>query len=95
MARIVKHLTKNLGDKLSPSWCLELAKPSITRKLAKTKGTIEMKVYELIEKLKDLPQHLDVLIWDAGNRCGIADVDESFINETDYPFVEINTDTDN
>ena len=55
----------------------------------------EMKVYELIEKLKDLPQHLDVLIWDAGNRCGIADVDESFINETDYPFVEINTDTDN
>jgi hypothetical protein len=54
-----------------------------------------MKVYELIDKLKDLPQHLDVLIWDAGNRCGIADVDESFINETDYPFVEINTDTDN
>ena len=54
-----------------------------------------MKEFELIDKLKDLPQHLDVLIWDAGNRCGIAEVDDSFMYDEDYPFVELNTDTDN
>ena len=53
-----------------------------------------MKVFELIDKLKDLPQHLDVLIWDAGNRSGIASVDDSFINDEPYAFVELNTDTD-
>ena len=53
-----------------------------------------MKVFELIDKLKDLPQHLDVLVWDAGNRCGIAEVDDSFMYDKDYPFVELNTNTD-
>ena len=53
-----------------------------------------MKVFELIDKLKDLPQHLDVLVWDAGNRANIASVDDSFIDDKDYPFVELNTDTD-
>jgi hypothetical protein len=53
-----------------------------------------MKVFELIDKLKDLPPHMDVLVWDAGNRCNIASVDDSFIHDKDYPFVELNTDTD-
>ena len=53
-----------------------------------------MKVFELIEKLQKLPPNLDVLVWDAGNRSGIASVDDSFIEEKDYPFVELNTDTD-
>ena len=53
-----------------------------------------MKVFELIERLQKLPPNLDVLIWDAGNRSGIASVDDSFINDQPYPFVELNTDTD-
>lgn len=53
-----------------------------------------MKVSELIKQLSAMPQDLDVLVWDAGNRSGIASVDDSFINDEPYPFVEINTDTD-
>ena len=53
-----------------------------------------MKGSELIKHLSQMPQDLDVLIWDAGNRCNIASVDDSFINDEPYPFVEINTDTD-
>ena len=53
-----------------------------------------MKVSELIQHLSQMPQDLDVLIWDAGNRCNIASVDDSFINDEPYAFVEINTDTD-
>jgi NADP-dependent 3-hydroxy acid dehydrogenase YdfG len=52
-----------------------------------------MKVSELIKQLSEMPQDLDVLIWDAGNRSGIASVDDSFIND-ENPFVELNTDTD-
>ena len=53
-----------------------------------------MKVSELIKQLSQMPQDLDVLIWDAGNRSGLASVDDSFINDQPYPFVELNTDTD-
>jgi len=53
-----------------------------------------MKVSELINQLTQLPQDLDVLIWDAGNRMGISMVDDAFIHDEQYPFVEINTDTD-
>ncbi len=53
-----------------------------------------MKVFELIQQLSQLPQDLDVLIWDAGNRMGISMVDDAFIHDEQYPFVEINTDTD-
>jgi len=53
-----------------------------------------MKVSELIKQLSQMPQDLDVLIWDAGNRSGIAMVDDAFIHDEPYPFVEINTDTD-
>ena len=53
-----------------------------------------MKVSELINQLTQLPQELDVLIWDAGNRMGISMVDDSFIHDEQYPFVELNTDTD-
>ena len=52
-----------------------------------------MKVHELIAHLSELPPHLDVMVWDAGNRSGIASVDSSFIHD-EQPFVEINTDTD-
>lgn len=52
-----------------------------------------MKVYELIAHLQELPPNLDVMVWDAGNRAGIASVDSSFIND-DPAFVELNTDTD-
>ena len=53
-----------------------------------------MKVSELIHELTQLPQDLDVLIWDAGNRMGISMVDDAFIHDEQYPFVELNTDTD-
>ena len=53
-----------------------------------------MKVSELIHQLTQLPQDLDVLIWDAGNRMGISMVDDAFIHDEQYPFVELNTDTD-
>jgi len=53
-----------------------------------------MKVHELIKQLSALPQDLDVLIWDAGNRSGISMVDDAFIHDEQYPFVELNTDTD-
>ena len=53
-----------------------------------------MKVSELIHELSQLPQDLDVLIWDAGNRMGISMVDDAFIHDEQYPFVELNTDTD-
>ena len=53
-----------------------------------------MKVSELIKQLSQMPQDLDVLIWDAGNRSGISMVDDAFIHDEQYPFVEINTDTD-
>ena len=52
-----------------------------------------MKVYELIEHLSELPPHLDVMVWDAGNRISLASVDSSFIHD-EQPFVELNTDTD-
>jgi hypothetical protein len=52
-----------------------------------------MKVSELINQLTQLPQDLDVLIWDAGNRMGIS-MDDAFIHDEQYPFVELNTDTD-
>ena len=53
-----------------------------------------MKVSELINQLTQLPQDLDVLIWDAGNRMSISMVDDAFIHDEQYPFVELNTDTD-
>jgi len=53
-----------------------------------------MKVSELIHELSQLPQDLDVLIWDAGNRMNISMVDDAFIHDEQYPFVELNTDTD-
>jgi hypothetical protein len=53
-----------------------------------------MKVSELINQLTQLPQDLDVLIWDAGNRMNISMVDDAFIYDEQYPFVELNTDTD-
>jgi len=53
-----------------------------------------MKVFELIQQLSQMPQDLDVLIWDAGNRMGISMVDDAFIHDEQYPFVELNTDTD-
>lgn len=53
-----------------------------------------MKVSELIKQLSQMPQDLDVLIWDAGNRSGISMVDDAFIHDEQYPFVELNTDTD-
>ena len=53
-----------------------------------------MKVSELIQQLSQLPQDLDVLIWDAGNRMNISMVDDAFIHDEQYPFVELNTDTD-
>jgi hypothetical protein len=53
-----------------------------------------MKVSELIQRLNQMPQDLDVLIWDAGNRMNIVSVDDSFINDEPYAFVELNTDTD-
>jgi hypothetical protein len=53
----------------------------------------EMKVSELIAALRDLPQDLPIIIWDAGTRLGLAHVDDSFV-EDDYPRVELNTDRD-
>jgi phosphoserine aminotransferase len=53
-----------------------------------------MKVSELIHELSQLPQDLEVLIWDAGNRMNISMVDDAFIHDEQYPFVELNTDTD-
>jgi len=53
-----------------------------------------MKVSELIHQLTQLPQDLDVLIWDAGNRMEISMVDDAFIHDEQYPFVELNTNTD-
>tara|TARA_R110000868_G_scaffold792_1_gene5791 strand:- start:216 stop:380 length:165 start_codon:yes stop_codon:yes gene_type:complete len=53
-----------------------------------------MKVSELIAHLSELPPNLDVMVWDAGNRSKLASVDDSFIEDKDYPFVELNTDTD-
>ena len=52
-----------------------------------------MKVYELIEALRRLPQDADVFVWDAGDRLGLVDVDDSFIGD-EFPFVDLNTDTD-
>lgn len=52
-----------------------------------------MRVLELISILNKLPPNLEVTIWDAGNRANLASVDDSFIYD-DYPFVELNTDTD-
>ena len=52
-----------------------------------------MKVSELIAHLSELPPHLDVMVWDAGNRSGIVSVDDSFIHD-EQRFVELNTDTD-
>lgn len=54
-----------------------------------------MKVYELIAHLSELPPNLDVTVWDAGNRSNVVSVDDSFVNEDHYSWVELNTDTDN
>ena len=53
-----------------------------------------MMVSELIAALRDLPQDLPIIIWDAGDRVGLAYVDDSFIDDEDYPRVEFNTDRD-
>ena len=52
-----------------------------------------MKVSELIAHLSELPPHLEVMVWDAGNRSKLASVDDAFIHD-ELPFVELNTDTD-
>ena len=52
-----------------------------------------MTVSELIAALRDLPQDLPIVIWDAGTRLGLAHVDDSFI-EDEYPRLELNTDRD-
>jgi len=54
----------------------------------------EMIVSELIAALRKLPQDLPILIWDAGDRVGLAYVDDSLIDDEDYPRVEFNTDRD-
>jgi hypothetical protein len=53
-----------------------------------------MKVSELMAALANLPQDLPIIIWDAGTRLGLAHVDDSFIDDEDYPRVEFNTDRD-
>ena len=52
-----------------------------------------MIVSELIAALRDLPQDLPIVIWDAGTRLGVAHIDDSFI-EDEYPRLELNTDRD-
>jgi hypothetical protein len=52
-----------------------------------------MTVAELMEELSKLPPDLNVMVWDAGNRMGIVQVDDSFIHDG-QPFVDLNTDTD-
>jgi hypothetical protein len=47
-----------------------------------------MKVRELIAALKEVPQDLEVFVWDECDRMLIADVDDSTI---DKGFVNINT----
>jgi hypothetical protein len=53
-----------------------------------------MIVSELMAALADLPQDLPIIIWDAGDRVGLAYVDDSLIDDEDYPRVEFNTDRD-
>ena len=53
-----------------------------------------MTVSELIAALHGLPSDLPILIWDAGDRVGLAHVDDSFMYDDDYPRVELNTDRD-
>jgi hypothetical protein len=53
-----------------------------------------MTVGKLSAALANLPQDLPVLIWDAGDRVGLAYVDDSLIDDEDYPRVEFNTDRD-
>ena len=53
-----------------------------------------MTVSELIAALHGLPSDLPILIWDAGDRVGLAYVDDSLIDDEDYPRVEFNTDRD-
>ncbi|CAB5220447.1 hypothetical protein UFOVP236_59 [uncultured Caudovirales phage] len=52
-----------------------------------------MTVQEMINQLQSLPKDIDVYVWDAGNRVSIAMVDDAFIHD-EYPFVDINTTTD-
>lgn len=52
-----------------------------------------MKVSELLDALKDLPPDALVYVWDAGERIGIVNVDDSFLDEG-CPFIDLNTKTD-
>lgn len=47
-----------------------------------------MKVRELIAALKEVPQDLEVFVWDECDRMLITDVDDAYI---DNGFVNINT----
>lgn len=57
-------------------------------KMVDLKGEREMKVRELIAALKDVPQDLDVFVWDECDRMLITDVNDASI---DRGFVDINT----
>ena len=52
-----------------------------------------MKVKQLIEALTGIDPEADVFVWDAGDRLALVDVDTSFLDD-EYPFVDLNTDTD-
>ena len=53
-----------------------------------------MTVGKLSAALAVLPQDLPIVIWNAGDRVGIAEVDDSFMYDDEYPRVELNTDRD-
>jgi hypothetical protein len=53
-----------------------------------------MTVGKLSAALANLPQDLPIVIWDAGTRLGLAHVDDSFVEDDDYPRLELNTDRD-
>ena len=52
-----------------------------------------MKVKDLLDALSALPPEADVFVWDAGDRLGLVNVDTSFL-DNEFPFVDLNTDTD-
>ena len=100
---VVRFLSADPEERCSREFCdsMESVYTSIAdahevwfRALKHARKNKGMTVGTLSAALANLPRDLPVLIWDAGTRLGLAHVDDSFVEDDDYPRVEFNTDRD-
>ena len=100
---VVRFLSADPEERCSREFCdsMESVYTSIAdahevwfRALKHARADKGITVGKLSAALANLPQELPIVIWDAGTRLGLAHVDDSFVEDDDYPRLELNTDRD-